>query len=265
MASLNERFYKSAGRHFATLSCVQVPPGSNEENALVFSGFLVDIAGAWVYVTAGHILRDIKRAIAGGSTFSTWRLGDHTSRGKFRDIAIPFDFKLDDWLVIEDESMGIDYAAVSLHPMYCRLLEAGGATPIESHAWGDHLTEHEQWALVGVPSETVEYDGKTILTARVLVAPLEPAEAPAGAGAKAENQFYARLKDDSTGIVEDIDGMSGGPIFALKLVDGQWRYHVIGVQSGWYPTAKIICACPFSSFGTAMKQAVDEALSELPD
>jgi hypothetical protein len=29
----------------------------------LFSGFVVDIAGEWFYVTAGHILRDIRKAL----------------------------------------------------------------------------------------------------------------------------------------------------------------------------------------------------------
>ncbi len=98
-----------------------------------------------------------------------------------------------------------------------------------------------------------------------MVIPLEEAEEPEGAGRKAENQFYARLKD--MGNVKDIDGMSGGPVFALKKVDTEWKYTVIGVQSGWYPSAQIIAACPISSFGVAIAEAVESAKAslEVPD
>jgi hypothetical protein len=61
------------------------------------------------------------------------------------------------------------------------------------------------------------------------------------------------------GNIKDIDGMSGGPVFALKKVDGVWKYKVIGVQSGWYPSARIIAACPISSFGVALEEAVESA------
>ena len=77
MSNLSQRFLMSAGRHFVTLSSVQHPPGTNEENVLVISGFLVDISGLWIYITAGHVLRDIRIAVEAGSQFDIWRLGDH--------------------------------------------------------------------------------------------------------------------------------------------------------------------------------------------
>jgi hypothetical protein len=126
---------------------------------------------------------------------------------------------------------------------------------------GDHVTEHDHWALVGIPSESVVYDQKTIITGRIAVMPLEYAEGPTGAGRKAENQFYARIKD--LGNVKDIDGMSGGPIFALKKVDGEWKYKVIGVQSGWYRNTRTVAACPFSSFAAELQSVVESAKASM--
>lgn len=259
--NLNERFIKTVGRHFVTLSCVQILASTPNERVLVFSGFLADVDGVWFYVTAGHILRDIRSALNAGATFDVWRLGDQTAGNRFKNTAIPFAFDIDRWLVIEKEEIGLDYATVALETMYCELLKAGGAIPIDKNAWGDHVTEHDQWALVGIPSETVSYDGKTIISARVVVAPIEPVDEPAVAGPKAQNQFYGRLKDHSAAVLKDVDGMSGGPIFALKKVAQTWKYSVIGVQSGWYPSSRIIAACPFSSLGLALQDVVAEARS----
>ena len=83
------------------------------------------------------------------------------------------------------------------------------------------------------------------------------------AGKKAANQFYAKLHDDEDGIVVDINGMSGGPIFGLKYVDGKLKYQVIGVQSGWYQSKRIITACPFSSFGQALRNLIEEVKQSL--
>ena len=57
MGDLSNRFLKTVGRHFVTLSCMQTPASASEEKVLLFSGFIVDIKGVWFYVTAGHILR----------------------------------------------------------------------------------------------------------------------------------------------------------------------------------------------------------------
>lgn len=264
-ASLNERFIKTVGRHFVTLSCVQTLPGASAEKVFVFSGFLAEVGGVWFYVTAGHILRDIRVALSTGAKFDIWRLGDQTAGNRFKNTAIPYAFDIKRWLVIEDEESGLDYAAVVLEDMYCQLLKAGGAIAIDKNAWGDHVTEHDQWALVGIPSETVSYDGETIISARVVVAPIEQVDEPAISGPKAQNQFYGRLKGDSSGVVKDIDGMSGGPIFALKKVQGIWKYTVIGVQSGWYSSSRIITACPFTSLGLALEQVVSDVRAEQAD
>ena len=263
VGNFNERFMKSVGRHFVTLSCVRMLPGKREEKIFVFSGFLVEVNDIWFYVTAGHILRDIRKAISQGATFDVWRLGDQTAGNRFNNTAIPFGFDIARWGVIENEELGLDYAAVPLEELYCRQLQAGGAIPIAKVAWGDHVTEHDQRALVGVPSATVSYDRKTLISAKVVVAPLELVDAPSGAGIKAQNQFFGRLKDDSLGMLRDVDGMSGGPVFALKKVEGTWKYSVVGVQSAWYEISRIIAACPFSSFALALEELVSSMRSSI--
>lgn len=263
MNKFTERFANSIGRHFVALSCVQHLPASKSMRVHVFSGFVVDIMGEWFYVTAGHILRDVRRAIDGGSAFDLWRLDDQTAGKRFNNIAVPYDFQLEHCCVLEDASAGLDYAAVHLGGLYRKQLEAGGVVPIAKKAWGDHVTEHDHWVLFGIPSESISYDGTTQITAKVVMVPLVSAEPPPLAAQKAESQFYAKLADGSEEVVKDIDGMSGGPIVMLWKADDTWKYSVIGVQSAWYPNARIIAACPFSSFADALEPVVEEALSEL--
>jgi hypothetical protein len=165
MNKFTRRVYQTVGRHFVSLSCVQSAPSHSKEKILVFSGFLVDIAEAWFYVTAGHILRDIRTALEAGSTFDIWRLGDQTAGNKFNGIAIPYAFDIERWLVLEDADIGLDYAAVPLEDLHCRLLAAGDAMPITKDAWSDYTAAHDFWAVIGIPSETIEYDEETIITA----------------------------------------------------------------------------------------------------
>lgn len=257
MPSLTERLYRSVGRHFLTLSCVQ-RLGSGEEKLHVFSGFLVEIDSEWCFVTAGHVIRHIRLALQGGSTFDIWRFGDQTAAHRFTN-GVPYDFNLDHWLVLEDESIGVDYAGVLVTGLYRAQLAAGGAQPLPREAWSNHVSDREHWALVGIPSETVTYDGETMISAKVVVAALEMTNEPEAAGAKAANQFYASLKPDSLEYVNDVDGMSGGPVFALRKLGATWSYVVIGVQSGWYRSTRVITACPFESFGRVLEAAVREA------
>jgi hypothetical protein len=228
----------------------------------IFSGFIVDVAGEWFYVTAGHILRRIQQALDAGSTFDIWRFGDQSAGNRFNNAAVPYAFELDNWLVLEDANVGLDYATVHLGGLYRQQLEVGGVTAIAKNAWSDYLVEHDQWALVGIPSETVSYDGKTSLTAKLVMAPLLPADAPPLAGQKSQNQFYARLVDGSERLMKDVDGMSGGPVFMLKYVENVWKYNVIGVQSAWYRDSRILAICPFSAFGYELELIVEKALRD---
>lgn len=259
MADLSERLNKTIGRHFVTLSCVQQFPADGGERVHVFSGFVVEISGEWFYITAGHILRDVGTALDAGSTLDVWRLGDQTAGHSFRNTGVPYAFDIGQWLVLEDEAAGLDYATVHLGGLYRRQLEAGGIIPFQVDAWSDHTVPHDRWALVGVPTESVGYDGKTLITARIVVAPLTATGAPPLAGAKENNQFYAKLDDDPEEIVKDLVGMSGGPIVMLKH-ERVWKYSIIGVQSGWYPALRVIAACPIRSFIDALRPIVDEAL-----
>ena len=260
MTNFTDRVAKTIGRHFVTLSCVHHPCPPDEMRIHLFSGFIVDIAGEWFYMTAGHILRDIRKALDAGSTFDIWRLGDQTANNRFNNTAIPYAFDLEQWFVLEDASAGLDYATVHLGGLYRQQLEAGNVTAIAKDAWSDHLTEHDHWALFGIPAETVSYDGNTIISARVVMAPLLAADAPPLAEQRAQNQFYAKLADGSEQFVNDVVGMSGGPVFMLRYVDDAWKYGVIGVQSGWYPSTRVVAICPFATFGRALEPIVEEAL-----
>src|SRR6266568_735856 len=139
--NINEIFLKAAGRHFVTLSCMQTPPESNTEHVVLFSGFVIAVDDVWFYVTAGHVHRFIQSSIAVGGKFDIWRLGDQTARGPFKDMGIPFDFVADQWVVIEDDTVGLDYAALPLRDLYRQALVGGGIVPIRKDAWGDHVTE----------------------------------------------------------------------------------------------------------------------------
>lgn len=263
MTDLTTRVAKTLGKHFVTLSCVQYASADTPPKTLVFSGFVVDIHDEWIYVTAGHILRDIQSAVAMGSTFDVWRLDDQTAGNRFEGKAVPYDFNPDTWLVLQDDISGLDYATVHLSDYYRRQLEAGGVTPIRKHVWSNHLVESDYWVLVGIPSESVVYDGESIIRARVVVAPLSPCETPELARKKAENQFYASPLEGSEEFFEDADGFSGGPVFALRHVADKWLYSVIGVQSAWYRGSKIMAICPFESFGLALETDIAEEMKKL--
>ena len=259
LSEFTQRVAASLGRHFVTLSCQQYLPGIEHPKTLVFSGFVIEILGEWFYITAGHVLEDVRAAQKAGARFDAWRFGDALAGNAFNGAAVPYEFDDDKWLALDDRAAGIDYAAGHIRDFYRRQLEVGGVLAIDKVAWSDHLTTSDRWALVGVPSESVAYDGKTVITARVILVPLIAAAEPATAGVKAENQFYARPAEDSGPYFKNPDGFSGAPVFSLTYTDEQWLYNVIGVQSAWYESSGTLAVCPFTSFA----QAIEEALTDV--
>ncbi len=260
MANFTERVARSIGRHFVTLSCIQDHPGQDGTLIHVFSGFLLEVKGEWFYMTAGHILRDVRIALESGSIFDIWRFGDQTAGNRFKDTAVPYAFDIEQWSVLEDADSGLDYATVHIDGLYRSQLEAGGVTALDRNAWGDHLTQHDHWVLAGTPKETVSYDGTAIISSKFVVAPITSTEAPQLAVRRAESKFYAKLANDSERFVNDIDGMSGGPVFSLLQIGDTWKYKVIGIQSSWYPSSRIVAVCPIAMFGEALEPIVEEAL-----
>lgn len=260
---LTKRVVASLGRHFVTLSCQQHLPSIEQPKTLVFSGFVVEILDEWFYMTAGHILEDVRTAKRSGARFDAWRFGDQLAGNAFNGAAVPYEFDDDKWLSFDDRSAGIDYAVGHIHHFYRRQLEAGGVTAIVRTAWSDHVTKSDHWALVGVPSESVEYDGKTMITARAVLVPLVPTQEPEAAGMKAENQFYARPAEDSEPNFKNPDGFSGAPVFSLTYIDEQWQYKVIGVQSAWYESSGTLAICPFTSFAQSIEDELKAAMNSI--
>jgi hypothetical protein len=263
LSKFTQRVAASLGRHFVTLSCQQYLPGIEQPKTLVFSGFVVEILHEWFYLTAGHILEDVRAAKRAGARFDAWRFGDQLAGNAFNGAAVPYEFDDDKWLAFDDRSAGIDYAAGHIPHFYRRQLEVGGVVAIDRSAWSNHVTASDHWALVGVPSESVEYDGKTVITARVILVPLVPTAEPAAAGAKAENQFYAKPAEDSGLYFQNPDGFSGAPVFSLTHVGEQWLYNVIGVQSAWYESSGTLAVCPFTSFAQAIEDVLTEAMKSV--
>jgi hypothetical protein len=259
MANFNKRVFESTGRHLVTLSCVQRVPGDTKEYLQLISGFIVELFAQWLFVTAGHVLKEVQAAIDGGAEFDVWRFSDYTAGGEYRNIGIPMSFDIQEWFFIYDAEKGFDFAVYPLSELYRLNLEAGGVVPIPHGAWRSEQIESAYWAVIGVPYESVVYDGETIIKARAVMVALEPISNEEAPGKAIPHKFCARLHEGSEAVVNDVKGMSGSPIFALRKADSDWQYVVIGVQSGWWESSRIVTACSISFFMRALEDAITEA------
>lgn len=262
MTQFTDTVFKSLRRHFVTLSCVVEEPNSGNEHPWVISGFLIEILNQWFDVTVGHVIRDLEALRDAGRKLHTWRLGEVTAEGRFENKAVPYDFEFDKWLVLHDADRGLDYATLYLESLYQMNLAAAGAEAIDREFWGDYVTEHDYWVVLGLPSETTQHSDGDGIAGRLVMVPIFSVDTPDMAGDEQQNKFYARLDDGSESVVQSMKGMSSSPIYSLKKIGDEWRYKVIGIQSGWYKSERILTVCPIASFAFEIERSVENAARE---
>lgn len=248
--------FGTVGAHFLSLSCVQLLP-NGVEKPLAFSGFLLEVRERWIFITAGHVVKLLDQAMSRGAKFARWRLDDQAAGDRFKGAAVVVDFDVRDWAFIDDTELGLDYAAFPLRDLYRKQLVAGGAMPLGRDTWGEVSEPYDQFALVGIPLETVSKEGEFTLTGKLVLLPLEPCDAPEDAERTPESKFYARIKD--RGSVSDIEGMSGGPVFGLWKREEAWRYKVLAVQSTWYPNKGVTASCPIALLGEVLEDILSSS------
>jgi hypothetical protein len=247
-----------AGKHFVFLSG-RVHRSGVKEPAKLFhaSGFVVEVEEHWFFVTAGHVINAINELEQSGYAFDSWMLEDKSAGHDFPfGVPITFDPRL--WIVFEIESRGLDYAAFPLIDLWVQALRVGGVRAIDETTWLPiPIEECKDWLLVGIPRESITHAAGRF-TLKLTLIPVLPAEPPYGAESKEPNRYYAKIKDGPDGHlrIEDVDGMSGGPIFGTKLIEGRLKYWAIGVQSGFFEKSRIISFCPLAGFLLELKNVI---------
>jgi hypothetical protein len=259
-------FLKEAMKHFVCLTYRARPPDDpNATNPPMHyaSCFIVEVEKHWFLVTAGHIANDLKRAVAKGYIVSDATLHDKLA-GHSYPFGLPFHMEVSDWATIENDPAGTDYAALLLTSLTVQGLFSGGIRGMSEEIWGtETLAEYEHWLLVGIPSETHKVvRGQLVLKPTVMV--LRPSERPPEALGPTGEKVFAQLvsQPEDQVRVGDIDGMSGGPIFGLRVVENRLRYWLVGVQSSWFKTSRVVGICPMLRFLLTLRKVVHVAQAD---
>ena len=110
----SDAFMQEAAKHFVCLTNWESKPGKGADEQQVASCFVIETSGAWFLVTAGHVIQGIKQTIAAGIRLYSFNLNDGLAhRGEF-EFSLPYDFQEDQWIVIEGDPRGTDYAAAPI-------------------------------------------------------------------------------------------------------------------------------------------------------
>jgi len=250
----DEQIVKYFGRHFVQLYCTESPiigKSKQPPGAFAASGFVISVHGEWFWISAGHVIHEINERME-TRRMTTCRFVDTWGENRVSRVTIPVEYSEIQKGVI-DGFDGLDCVAVPLPDLYVQLLLANGIVPIDEEAWrkvGD-ISKFEGGLLMGLPfelaSHTLNEGIIESLQTLVLIGIRFVAQPPSEEG---EKKIFPRIfaaipsKEPSS-----IKGMSGGPVLGLRRTPDGLRYWIVGIQSGWYESERIISVSPLKFIG----------------
>lgn len=224
----------------------------------VFTSFAMSVDGRWFLVMAGHCIQLVEDMRAAGYEHRC-ELVDCFGKSAQFDEPIPFEFnETTAFRLFRNEDY--DYGLVSLPFNTVELLHSNGIVPFDETAW-DH--EHETaktYCMLGIPEGLTDFQKYQSAIPVVLLSVCELAEGEEPYEKKDGPMFYGRVVSG----LPSIKGMSGGPILAFgKNNNGEEKYWLHAMQSGWYPHIREIYACLMLPIGRYIRQRLMEMEEEL--
>jgi hypothetical protein len=265
---------QEASRHllpyFVSLGCKCKRPQDDTPNYFNASGFLVEIEGSSFFVTAGHVLASIEDAQRKGVAFCEWRLDDTASDHVRTKCSLPFDFSQAPKKYVEHSS-GADYGIIALRPYYVDALRKHGALfcsheLLDDTPFRESLEDPVQFFLVGVTAESLALIGgpmdnicKTAWTVQLIPEPSPPPNV-------SKYVCWRRVPDQPDAErIEDMAGLSGGPIFAVKF-DGDRTplIALVAIQRGWI-RPDLVTSVLAVVLAATLQSAIREARTEVTE
>lgn len=261
--SEQEEMYGAFSQHIVALRFTF--GGPQGEVPFIVSGFVVELRGDWLFVTAGHIEDAIREHARRRFDYQYCDIldGFHPQR-VFPLLPIRFAYDPGRTLYCDDDVTGIDVAIIGLGPNVPRLLEANNVVPLRDDQWkleirtrGPRPTEAY---LVGFPAKHVAQLGSTAMRMELNVVPvvLQPVEMPTE---QKILRFRAKLNPGEPNIAESIPGMSGCPWFVWEKQSGETDYWVMAVQSSMLRDGGIVIGCPLWVFMDTLERQLDAQAS----
>jgi hypothetical protein len=260
LVEMGGRFLKQVGRHLGCLVVNYVALDSKgndvtEERVASFSGFFIVMDGQWLFVTAGHVFDDAEEGIerlrkAGRIRVTHARIV--TCFGAGAANCLPTIISYDDVpkISIDDGRRGLDFAFLPLRDFYVSGITANGVVPFRPEDWAEPAEgKVVAFGVVGFPEEEKQAsdgDERVDGWVRPVLVWVRPCALPENAPSPDYPLFVAEIPYS---IPKSPKGLSGGAVIALvEKADGSTTYHLVGVQSFWNKSARVIYACPMSSF-----------------
>ncbi len=240
------------------------------------SGCIINVRDEWFFLTAGHVLESIKRAPeVGRKTFRFSLLeGIHRPGGRAEHIPLPFD--PENVFILDHEGSGLDYGLVPIAPLLRATLSANGVCCVSEDLVAEVDEEFDGYAVIGFPGEEFKVTTKDSPTRRdaavfigaatLPVERLHGEDVPETYRGLTGNPFIGKIVSlrghyvGKSGSVEldSIGGMSGAPIFGLRVKDQSIELGLVAVQSTWIKGQRILGASQVAYLTAGINRYVDE-------
>jgi hypothetical protein len=229
---------------------------------MAFSGTVMEFAGVWCLLTAGHILRDLDVGTR-MKKFNVLKcdIVDAFGTAPVSVQPIPFDLTTQPMFYIVDAAVGVDFGLIPLRSLFAKQMRANGIVALGRENWSEQhrVGMLDGFLLVGLPATYVEpqtREGDVAGTVRFAptVVPLSRRAEP---HEDSKPTMLTRFCGDFSRAIDlDIDGMSGGPIFGFA--SDPLRFWIVAIQESWLRPYKVVYGCPLPIIGIMVEFAISQ-------
>jgi hypothetical protein len=204
------------------------------------TAFVLSIKQNWFLVTAGHCLKEVDTAIRDEYELEYTTLHDYFGRDASYDVSVPLDYR-EAQKLIDFTDAGTDFGLIGLDSHYINLLIKNNILPFSEDFWKVKVPGDATYCLIGIPTSGIS-DAENIADVQLhLVAIQKLEEKPAVFSQVTIPSIFGIIPHLQE--LASIEGMSGGPVIAMyKTEQDKFSYALIGVQSQWQPSSRIIQA-----------------------
>lgn len=239
----------------------------------VYAGLLLDHGETLVWLTAGHVVDEL-RTILASPTFKLSAIAwlDEFDAKNAENVRLHrTDIPMNSW-----RAAGLDVGVILPSELDTgNIRKNNGVSPVNSVIWENlKQAKPEGYYAIGFPRPWSKHEQKLLsnkqilhtINADLICLPLEEVSPPVefSEDPKWSNKeaFYGKIlpfTDDPTFEMDDLKGLSGGPILSVERDSrGRIGYRLVGIIDSWAPAQSIIRAEPINQISVAVEKWLDE-------
>ncbi len=248
MPSEDKQYLSFLLKHIVCIAGVYENLEDKSIHGYVYSAFVMNRNDNIFIVTAGHNIVNLENALEDKNIrMLSCKLIDSVHPEAQHKLSLPFMLSAHEYQRLD--SGGIDIAIIKLNQLEQQALLGNKIVPF--NVYSQSFTKDDAFAFVGIigfPQEYIKVGAGTIAFVPTL-SPVLPIDSSMVESSVMDKYKYTvmtcKLVDQNQ--PSSFKGVSGAPVFAFKEIDGKMVYEIIGIQSEWLPSSRIVIITLFST------------------